>query len=53
MAARTVPEKDIQALIEDLKGVAHNLWWSWNPEAQDIFHELSPFFWERYEPQRG
>ncbi len=46
MAARTVPEKDIQALIEDLKGVAHNLWWSWNPEAQDIFHELSPFFWE-------
>jgi glycogen phosphorylase len=46
VAARTVPEKDIQALIEDLKEVAHNLWWSWNPEAQDIFHELSPFFWD-------
>ena len=46
MAARAVPEDDIQALIEDLKGVAHNLWWSWNPEAQDLFHQLSPFFWE-------
>ena len=46
MAARAVPERDVQALIDDLKGVAHNLWWSWNPEAQDIFHELSPFFWD-------
>jgi starch phosphorylase len=46
VAAQAVPERAIQALIDDLKGVAHNLWWSWNPEAQDIFHELSPFFWE-------
>ena len=26
--------------------MAHNLWWSWNPRAQEIFHELSPLTWE-------
>ena len=38
--------KRSSVLIEDLQGVAYNLWWSWNPAAQHIFHELSPFFWE-------
>ncbi|MDH3253028.1 MAG: alpha-glucan family phosphorylase, partial [Ignavibacteria bacterium] len=30
----------------NLHELAYNLWWSWNPDAQEIFHELSPFFWE-------
>ncbi len=39
-------EKHIDTLIGELHDLAYNLWWSWHPEAQRIFHELSPFFWE-------
>lgn len=27
--------------------LSRNLWWAWNPEAQEIFRELSPLVWER------
>ncbi|HLP77507.1 MAG TPA: alpha-glucan family phosphorylase [Candidatus Paceibacterota bacterium] len=26
--------------------LAHNLWWTWNQEAQEIFQELSPRGWQ-------
>ena len=29
-----------------LNRVARNLWWTWNQEAQEIFHELSPRGWQ-------
>jgi starch phosphorylase len=32
-------------LFERLKGMAHNLWWTWNPEAQDLFEQLTPQLW--------
>ena len=32
---------------ERLQTLARNLWWTWNPQAQDIFQELSPLVWER------
>jgi starch phosphorylase len=32
--------------VSCLREVAYNLWWSWHPSAQQLFHELSPFFWE-------
>ena len=32
---------------ERLQTLAHNLWWTWNPQAQEIFRELSPLTWER------
>jgi starch phosphorylase len=41
-----ISEKQTDKLILELKDLAYNLWWSWNPNAQQIFHELSPFFWE-------
>ncbi|MCU0411909.1 MAG: alpha-glucan family phosphorylase [Bacteroidetes bacterium] len=28
-----------------LRALAANLWWTWNPEAQQIFKELSPLVW--------
>jgi starch phosphorylase len=28
-----------------LRTLASNLWWTWNPEAQEIFKELSPLVW--------
>ena len=33
-------------LIAGLKRLAGNLWWTWNQESQEIFHELSPRGWQ-------
>ncbi|MEK9136303.1 MAG: DUF3417 domain-containing protein, partial [Bacteroidota bacterium] len=41
-----ISDKQIDKLIGELRNLAYNLWWSWNPDAQQLFHELSPFFWE-------
>jgi starch phosphorylase len=43
---RKITDKEIDTLSTELHEVAYNLWWSWNPAAQQLFHELSPFFWE-------
>jgi glycogen phosphorylase len=32
-------------LSVQLRKLARNLWWTWNPEAQLIFKELSPLVW--------
>lgn len=34
-------------LPQRLKTLASNLWWTWNPEAQAVFRELSPLVWRR------
>lgn len=46
MALRRNSDRQIDTLITELYELAYNLWWSWNPSAQQLFHELSPFFWE-------
>jgi glycogen phosphorylase len=46
VARKRISDRQINLLITDLRDVAYNLWWSWNPAAQHIFHDLSPFFWE-------
>ena len=28
-----------------LQDLAHNLWWSWKPEARILFRELDPTLW--------
>ena len=33
-------------LIVSLNRLARNLWWTWNQESQEIFHELSPRGWQ-------
>src|SRR5512143_485213 len=43
---RNITDREIDTLCTELREVACNLWWSWNPAAQQLFHELSPFFWE-------
>ncbi len=32
--------------IARLEDLAYNLWWSWNPEARELFRELDPDLWE-------
>ncbi len=38
--------EEISALIAGLKKLAGNLWWTWNQEPQEIFHQLSPRGWQ-------
>ena len=38
--------EELTKIISDLNRLAHNLWWTWNQGAQEIFHELSPRCWQ-------
>ncbi|MCS7154158.1 MAG: DUF3417 domain-containing protein, partial [Bacteroidia bacterium] len=35
--------------LRPLRILAYNLWWSWNPEAQQLFRTIDPEAWEAYE----
>jgi len=37
--------RDSSGIIGQLHRLSRNLWWSWNPRAQEIFQELSPLLW--------
>lgn len=32
--------------IARLEELAYNLWWSWEPDAQQLFAEIDPTLWE-------
>jgi starch phosphorylase len=32
--------------IARLRELAYNLWWTWHPEAQDLFTQIDPDLWE-------
>ncbi len=36
-----IPER-----IERLQELAYNLWWSWHPEAQNLYRQIDPELWE-------
>jgi len=38
--------QEVTELAQGLNKLAHNLWWTWDQEAQDIFQELSPRGWQ-------
>ena len=52
MCARIRPDRVLTvrpALPEALRGLhnlAYNLWWSWNPSAQDVFRRIDPDIWQ-------
>jgi phosphorylase/glycogen(starch) synthase len=33
--------------IAGLSEIAHNLWWSWHPEAEELFEDIDTQLWER------
>src|SRR5437868_12113410 len=37
---------ELEELTGGLHKLAHNLWWTWDQEAQEIFQELSPRGWQ-------
>jgi starch phosphorylase len=45
MSQKALSAKEINELIKGLDQLAHNLWWTWSQEAQDVFAELSPRAW--------
>jgi starch phosphorylase len=47
---RTTPGADMELPEEfsDLRSLAYNLWWSWSPAADRLFHRLDPDHWRLY-----
>jgi glycogen phosphorylase len=37
-----IPER-----IARLRELAYNLWWSWRPDAQDLYRQIDPELWEQ------
>src|ERR1039457_6681175 len=45
MLKKPLTSKELTELTSGLHKLAHNLWWTWDQQAQEIFHELSPRCW--------
>ena len=46
MTRKPLSGAELNDLVAGLNKLAHNLWWTWNQEAQDLFQELSPRAWQ-------
>src|SRR5689334_69572 len=46
MSLAPLSQNELDETIAALYRLAHNLWWTWNQGAQEIFHELSPRGWQ-------
>jgi starch phosphorylase len=46
MAMKPLTNKELTELTSGLQKLAHNLWWTWDQRAQEIFSELSPRGWQ-------
>src|SRR5260221_9387646 len=46
MTKKPLTTEELTELTTALHRLAHNLWWTWDQEAQDIFAELSPRGWQ-------
>src|ERR1039457_6392839 len=47
MTRKPLSGAELNELVAGLNKLAHNLWWTWNQEAQDLFQELSPRAWQK------
>jgi phosphorylase/glycogen(starch) synthase len=39
-------QSDVPERMATLKELAHNLWWSWNIEAENLFRRMDPSLWD-------
>ncbi len=46
MTTKPLTTSETKELADGLHRLAHNLWWSWDQDAQEIFYELSPRGWQ-------
>jgi starch phosphorylase len=45
MTKKPLTSAELDELTKGLERLAHNLWWTWDQEAQEILQELSPRGW--------
>jgi starch phosphorylase len=45
MSKKPLTEKELTELTTGLHKLAHNLWWTWDQQAQEVFQDLSPRCW--------
>src|SRR6266699_1012735 len=45
MTKKPLTSAELDELMRGLNKLAHNLWWTWDQEAQEVFQELSPRGW--------
>jgi starch phosphorylase len=43
----TILDEKMPARLERLPEIAYNLWWSWSPDARDLFKQLDLILWRR------
>jgi starch phosphorylase len=46
MQTPALRSEEIAQLMAGLGRLASNLWWTWNQDSQEVFHELSPRGWQ-------
>ena len=46
MTQKPFAPSEVASMAAGLNRLAKNLWWTWNKETQEIFHELSPRGWQ-------
>jgi starch phosphorylase len=46
MTKRPLTNQELTELVVGLNRMARNLWWTWDQEAQEIYHDLSPRGWQ-------
>src|ERR1044072_1142918 len=46
MSNRALTAKELADITVGLNRLAGNLWWTWNQDAQEICHDLSPRGWQ-------
>src|SRR5262245_54519883 len=46
MTKKPLTADEVTELTVGLNKLAHNLWWTWDQGAQEIFQELSPRGWQ-------
>lgn len=42
-----INEQSAQAIYDKCKALASNLWWTWHPEAHNLFRDLDPIRWRQ------
>src|SRR5438046_814889 len=46
MAKTPLTKEELNQLVAGLHKLAHNLWWTWDQQAQEVFQDLSPRGWQ-------
>ncbi len=46
MTTKPLNATELTQLTTGLNRLARNIWWSWDQDAQEVFHELSPRGWQ-------